>query len=88
MAKQGIFVNTSFDPLITRTIIRRYWWWPVVFTLFFGVFAFFYLRYTKPVYQSSLIMQISDQDQAADIIDFENINSKENQLPAIVELLR
>jgi hypothetical protein len=52
------------------------------------VLAFFYLRYTKPVFESSLTIQISNQDKAAEVIDFQNINTREDDVSAVVELLR
>ena len=88
MAKQKLFINTSYDPLILRTIVRRYWLWVLGFVGIFVVLAYFYLRYTKPVYESSLMLQISNQDKAADVIDFENINTQDDDISAVVELLR
>lgn len=88
MSKQKLFISTSYDPLILRTIIRRYWLWVLGFIGIFVVLAFFYLRYTKPDYESSLILQISNQDKAADVIDFQNINTREDEISAVVELLR
>lgn len=83
-------VNTTYDPLILRTIVKRYWWWPLVLVLLFGSIAFVYLRYTKPIYQSNLVLQLSENDNARDVIDIENINSSSRKgvMSGTVELLR
>jgi len=86
--KSSLIVNKNYDPLILRTIIKRYWWWPLLFIFLFGLFAFFYLRYTKPVYESSMVIQLSDKDNAKEVLDIDNINKKDNQLSSVVELLR
>jgi capsular exopolysaccharide synthesis family protein len=60
--------------------------------LFVGLFfflAYTYLRYTKPVYESSLVLQLDNQDNAKEILQIENINSKiDNDIPAQIELMR
>ena len=35
-----------------------------------------------------MVLQLSDKDNAKDILDFENVNSKGNQLSSVIELLR
>ena len=74
--KGNFIINKSYDPLIFRTVIKRYWWWPALFMLLLFGAAFFYLRYTKPVFESSLILQLASQDNAKDIIEIENINAQ------------
>jgi capsular exopolysaccharide synthesis family protein len=86
--KQSIIINKSYDPLILRTILKRYWWWPLTFVLLFGALAFFYLRYTKPLYESDMVIQLASEDNAKDILDIENINMDENEISQVVELLR
>ncbi len=54
----------------------------------FASFAYIYLRYTKPTFESSMILQLGDKDNAKDILDIENINSRDNELSSVVELLR
>ncbi|TNE74208.1 MAG: hypothetical protein EP333_06040, partial [Bacteroidetes bacterium] len=86
--KQSIIINKSYDPLILRTILKRYWWWPLTFVMIFSALAFFYLRYTKPLYESDMVIQLASEDNAKDILDIENINSKDNEISQVVELLR
>lgn len=86
--KGGFIINKTYDPLIFRTVIRRNWWWPLVFLGFTMLIAFFYLRYTKPIYESSLDLQLSNEDNAKEIIEIENINSKKDLYFSDLELLK
>ena len=88
MKNKSIIVNKHYDPAILKTIIRRYWWWPVLFVFAFSSFAYFLLRYTKPVYESTMVMQLEKEDAAKEIIDIENINSRNGDISAEIELLR
>ena len=88
MSNKGIIINKSYDPLIMRTVVRRYWWWAALLVLAFASFAYIYLRYTKPTFESSMVLQLGDKDSAKDVLDIENINTKNNELSSVVELLR
>ena len=88
MSNKGLIINKSYDPLILKTVVRRYWWWAALLIIAFASFAFIYLRYTKPTYESSMILQLGDKDSAKDVLDIENINSRDNELSGVVELLR
>ncbi|MFZ9029596.1 MAG: Wzz/FepE/Etk N-terminal domain-containing protein, partial [Crocinitomicaceae bacterium] len=86
--KESFIVNKTYDPLILQTVIKRNWWWPLLFIIATATLGFFYLRYTKPTYESSLLLQLSDEDNAKSILNIENINTKSNQLSWCVDLLR
>ena len=88
MNNRSFIINKEYDPLILQTILKRNWWIPLFLMTVFGLVAFLYLRYTKPIYESSMVIQLSDQDDAKEVINFENINSKENDLSATIELMR
>ena len=88
MEKKGYIINKDYDPLILQTVLKRYWWWPVLFVAVFLTLSYFYLRYTKPTYESTMVIQIDNEDNARDIIDIENINSKQNDISSEVELMR
>src|SRR5690606_27047847 len=77
-----------YDPLLFRTVIKRYWWYMPIILSFFFFIAMIYLRYTKPIYESNLILQIENEDNAKNIIDIENINTKKDIFYSEVELLR
>ena len=82
-----IFINKDFDPDIFKTVLRRTWSVLLIFVLFSLATAFIYLRYTKSVYQSEMLIQITKEDTGKEVIDFENINSNDN-ISAEIELLR
>jgi capsular exopolysaccharide synthesis family protein len=86
--KSSLIINKEFDSDILRTIIKRYWWWPVLFVFVFSTIAYFSLRYTKPIYESSMIIQLGNQDNAKDLIDVENINNRQNDISSEIELMR
>lgn len=84
-----VIINKDFDAVILRTILSRYWIWPLIFVGLFFFIAYTYLRYTKPVYESSLVLQLDNQDNAKEILQIENINSKiDNDIPSQIELMR
>jgi len=88
LKNKSIIVNKHYDPAILRTIVTRYWWWPLLFVLFFSSFAYFILRYTKPVFESTMVIQLEKNDAAKEIIAIENINSRNGDISAEIELLR
>lgn len=84
-----VLINKDFDAVILKTVLKRYWIWPVLFVGLFFFIAYTYLRYTKPVYESSLVLQLDNQDNAKEILQIENINSKiDNDIPSQIELMR
>jgi uncharacterized protein involved in exopolysaccharide biosynthesis len=84
-----LLVNKDFDVVILKTILKRYWIWPLLFVGLFFFIAFIYLRYTKSVYESFLVLQLDNQDNAKEILQIENINSKiDNDIPSKIELMR
>ena len=84
---KSIFVNTSFDIDILKIVIKRNWYWFVLIAFLLMTFAFIYLRYTKPIYESKMLIQISTEDQGADVLDFKNLN-EESSISREIELLR
>lgn len=85
---ESFFITKNYDPNVALTIWKRRWWVPVVTILSTLLVAFIYLRYTKPVYQSSVILQLDDQDNAKKLIDIENVNVNPSDLNSKLELLR
>jgi tyrosine-protein kinase Etk/Wzc len=84
---KALIINKEYDPVILQTVLKRYWWWPVLFVLVFSGLAYTYLRYTKPVYESSLVIQIVNEDLSRELIDVENINNR-SDVSSEVELMR
>ncbi len=81
-------INKDFNPWILRVVLKRNWYYPLL--ALFGCFliAFIYLRYTKPIYESALTLQLDNTDQAKDLLDLENVNTKNDNLSSEVELLK
>ncbi len=88
MNKGSVLINKEYDSDILKTIIKRYWWWPVLFVFAFSTAAYFSLRYTVAIYESSMIIQLDNNDNAKELINVENINSKENDISSEIELMR
>ncbi len=84
----SILINKNYDALLFRTVIRRYWWWIPVFIGLMFMIAILYLRYTKPIYESEVILQMDTEDNAKSIIEIENINTRKDLFYSDVELLR
>jgi len=55
--------------------------------MIFSTFAYFFLRYTKPTYESTMVIQLDNQDNAKELIDIENINTKQD-ISSEIELMR
>jgi tyrosine-protein kinase Etk/Wzc len=88
MENKGFIVNKEFDVSILKTVLSRLWWVPVFLGLIAMTGAYLYLRYTKPLYESSMIIQVEEQDNAKEILNVENINIRQNDLSATIELMR
>jgi len=85
--ENSFIVNTDFDTVVFSNVFKRTWYWfPLIFAVC-GSLAFLYLRYTKPIFESKTILQITQTDQSADVLNFQNINTQEN-LSKEIELLR
>ena len=85
---QKIALNTEFNPMILRIIIRRHWFLPVLYSLIFSAIGFFYIRYTKPIFRSSSIIQIIQDDQTSNVLGTESLISDKNILSTEIELLK
>jgi cbb3-type cytochrome oxidase subunit 3 len=61
--EKKLIVNKEFNPIILGQIISRHWFLPFIIMAFFAGIAFLYLRYTKPIYQSSAVLQLVEEDK-------------------------
>lgn len=82
-----IFVNSTFDIDVAKIIFRRNWYWLLLFIVIAITSAFFYLRYTKSIYESKSLIQISSENQGADVLDFNKLED-ESSISKEIELLR
>jgi tyrosine-protein kinase Etk/Wzc len=86
-SNSSIFINKDYNPIIVQVVFRRYWYWVLLLVLFFMSCAFFYLRYTKPVYDSTILIQLAEKDQGKQLLEIDNIN-KRTDISTEIELLR
>lgn len=82
------YINKEFNPLILTTVLKRNWYWILVFPIIAFTLGYFYLRYTKPIYDSNSIIQIQETDQGKQVLNIENLNSSQNALSSNIELLK
>lgn len=87
MSQQGPIVNTDFNASILQLVIRRNWFWIPILLFVFLSGAYMYLRYTKPVYESMAIIQLTSKDQGKEILGIESMQGQKSVSQA-VELLR
>ncbi len=81
-------INKEFNPHILKIILKRHWYWLIIIPAIFITLGFLYLRYTKPVYESSAVIQIQNDDQGKQILEIENINNTKSILSSNIELLK
>lgn len=81
------FVNTTFDIEVLKLVIKRNWYWCLLIFTLFSVTGYLYLRYTKPIFESRMLIQINSENQGADILDFKDVR-QEGSIAKEIELLR
>lgn len=79
--------SSEFELGLFLYIMRKSVAWVALIILTSLLVSLLYLRYTKPVYQSGLILQISTENRADKILKVENIYENDD-ISAIIELLR
>ena len=86
--QKSLIINKGYNPHLLRSVLRKYWFLPLLFIIGFLSVAFIYLRYTKMVYKSSSVIQIEKKDQGKEVLELENLPQQENNISSEVELLR
>lgn len=88
MSKPDKFiVNKDYNPLILKAVLKKSWYWPLIWMSLLLTVAFFYLRYSKDIYEANTLIQIENKDQGKEILDFENISNKSN-ISSQIEMLK
>jgi capsular exopolysaccharide synthesis family protein len=87
-SQKSLIINKGYNPHLLRSVIRKFWFLPIVFIALLSTFAFVYLRYTKMIYKSSSIIQIEKNNQGKEILDLEDLTSKDNKISGEIELLK
>lgn len=82
-----LIVNKDYNPLILKAVLKKSWYWPLLWMLLLLTVAFFYLRYSKDIFEASTLIQIENKDQGKEVLDFENISTK-NNLSSQIEMLK
>lgn len=89
MEKKTIPVlNQDFDLQLFLYVARKQLVWVVAILLTCTIAAFLYLRYTTPRYQSSAIIQLTDENEKLDLLNSEEKFSGTNNIAQELELLR
>lgn len=81
-------INKEFDIDILIQSFKKTWYWMLLLLFLVIGGAFVYLRYTKPIYESSAVIQIVEKDEGQKIVDIENINTENSKLQEELELLK
>lgn len=79
--------NNELDIQIALAVLRKNWFVFPILLVISLTSAFLYLRYTKPLFESSTVIQRTAQDEGKRILDIEGFE-QENNLSEDVELLK
>lgn len=85
--KHQHIINKEFDFTIVKSVLKKWWYVLALSLAVFWLLSFIYLRYTKPIYESFSIIQISSEDQGADVLDIKDPTAR-NSISREIELLR
>jgi len=88
LKKETFLLNKTFNSAIFRTVLKRNWWWSAIFVVIMFSLAFFYLRYTKPLYQSNLVIQLVSEDNAKTVLDLKGFGGGNSGYFNQIELMR
>ncbi len=70
------------------TIVKKSLIWVILIFLFSLTTAYFYLRYTRPIYESVSDLKLEVKNQASNLINVQGLNSFESDLFGEVEFIR
>ncbi len=79
-------INDEVDIKLFLYITRKNIIYAIVFLTIALTSAYLYLRYTHPIYRAEVVIQISSEEQAANLVNFRNIYN--DNLSRKVELMR
>lgn len=87
ISRSKIVINSTFDINIFKLILKRNWYWCIIIIALLNAVAFLYLRYTKPLYESKVLIQINRENQSQDILGFKDVRQL-GTLSKDIEILR
>ncbi len=79
--------NTEFDPHLFFQLFKQNKWWFCLIIILCISASFIYLRYTAPVYESSLVFQVGSINTANKVLDVNDIQERDD-LAKDVEILK
>lgn len=80
-------LNQNFDPRTFFTIFRKNFWLVlIIFIISIGA-GYAYFRYTSPVFKTTTILQIKNENKTNDILGI-NSGMMETELAPVIELIR
>lgn len=79
--------NTEFDPVLFFHLLRKNLLWFTLIIALCVVGAFIYLRYTSPIYESSLVFQVGSINTANRVLDVNDIQDRDD-IAKDVEILK
>ena len=84
-------LNEDFDTKLFISIAKQNFIWVIVFMLVSLLSALIYLRYTPPVFESSSVVKLANQNKANSVFDMNKTYFAEesrNQMAGDIELIR
>lgn len=80
-------LNSALDITLLFHLIRKFKWVFVFLFIVSGTIAFLYLRYSQPIYESRVVLQIND-NKTDQILRLEGMGESENILAEAIEQIR
>lgn len=79
---------SAFDVEKFKLVLRRNWAWPILFLTVCVSAAYLYVRYTKPMYESSSVVKLNFESDAA-VLDISSpVLKQEGEISGEIELLK
>ena len=88
MNSNKLIVNDHFSPIILWNTLQKHWYKPFIFFGIFFVVGFLYLRYTKPQFNSTAVLQVIHANKVRQVLGEAAPINQEDNLSKDVELLR
>lgn len=79
--------NTELDVILLLKVFKKNIIYFIAITVLCVALAFIYLRYTVPIYQSKLILQVGSENTANQVLQVDNF-AKKDDVAKDVELLK
>eukprot|EP00825_Cyclidium_porcatum_P003999 TRINITY_DN11860_c0_g1_i2.p1 TRINITY_DN11860_c0_g1~~TRINITY_DN11860_c0_g1_i2.p1 ORF type:complete len:765 (-),score=91.73 TRINITY_DN11860_c0_g1_i2:4-2298(-) len=81
-------INDDFDVKLLLFTAKKNFFYIIIFLLISLIFAFLYLRYTYPEYETKTVIQLDVQNEANKVVLFQQEQATESDISNRIELLR